>query len=272
MGILVVLMAGVPRGLRPCIGLIFQLTDAFPGRGRPATRVAALAHTRSSLAACDIGSPAAVWTGGVMAGYFVANYTITNQANYQEYLAAVGPILRAHGAENIVIDRDSELLEGSAGQVTVVLRFATKAAAKAWYESSEYRVIRHLRTDNTEGIGSSRRGNSLAPGRAPRHQVHDRHGPGCFLPGRTRKTAATNTPRQRPCRQGRTCQVWQPLPRADSARRAEVSIPAVSVRGLSGSACAALRSLCVIAAGQHERCRVAGRSARHPCLACCLRV
>jgi uncharacterized protein (DUF1330 family) len=88
-----------------------------------------------------------------MAGYFIANYTITNQADYKEYLAAVGPILTAHGAENIVIDRDSELLEGSAGQVTVVLRFATKAAAKAWYESSEYRAIRHLRTDNTEGIG-----------------------------------------------------------------------------------------------------------------------
>jgi len=35
----------------------------------------------------------------------------------------------------------------------VVLRFATKAAAKAWYESPEYRAIRHLRTDNTEGIG-----------------------------------------------------------------------------------------------------------------------
>ena len=88
-----------------------------------------------------------------MAGYFVANYTITNHVEYQEYVAAVGSILEAHGAENIVIDRDSELLEGSAGQVTVVLRFATKAAAKAWYESSEYRAIRHLRTDNTEGIG-----------------------------------------------------------------------------------------------------------------------
>jgi uncharacterized protein (DUF1330 family) len=59
----------------------------------------------------------------------------------------------AHGAENIVVDRDSTLLEGSAGQVTVVLRFATKAAAEAWYESPEYRAIRHLRTDNTEGIG-----------------------------------------------------------------------------------------------------------------------
>jgi uncharacterized protein (DUF1330 family) len=88
-----------------------------------------------------------------MAGYFVANYTITNQADYKEYLAAVGPILTAHGAENIVVDRDSGLLEGSAGQVTVVLRFATKAAAEAWYESPEYEAIKHLRTDNTEGIG-----------------------------------------------------------------------------------------------------------------------
>ena len=88
-----------------------------------------------------------------MAGYFVANYTITNQAEYKAYLAAVGPILEAYGAETIVVDRDSELLEGSAGQVTVVLRFATKAAAKAWYESPEYQAIRHLRMDNTEGIG-----------------------------------------------------------------------------------------------------------------------
>ena len=88
-----------------------------------------------------------------MAGYFVANYTITNLAEYKEYLAAVGPVLEAHGAENIVIDRDCELLEGSAGQVTVVLRFATKSAAEAWYESPEYQAIRHLRTDNTEGIG-----------------------------------------------------------------------------------------------------------------------
>jgi uncharacterized protein (DUF1330 family) len=88
-----------------------------------------------------------------MAGYFVANYTITNQAKYKEYLAAVGPSLEAHGAEAIVVDRGCEPLEGSAGQVTVVLRFATKAAAQAWYESPEYQAIRHLRTDNTEGVG-----------------------------------------------------------------------------------------------------------------------
>jgi uncharacterized protein (DUF1330 family) len=87
-----------------------------------------------------------------MAGYFVANYTITNRAGYDQYIAAVGPVLKAHGAENVVIDRDCELLEGAAGQVTVVLRFATKAAARAWYDSPEYQAIVHLRTDNTEGV------------------------------------------------------------------------------------------------------------------------
>ena len=86
-----------------------------------------------------------------MAGYFVANYTITNQADYQQYLAAVGPILQAHGAEAVVVDRDSMLLEGSAGEVTVVLKFATKAAAQAWYESPEYQAILHLRTDSSQG-------------------------------------------------------------------------------------------------------------------------
>jgi uncharacterized protein (DUF1330 family) len=87
-----------------------------------------------------------------MAGYFVANYTITNQAEYQEYIAAVGPVLQAHHAELVVVDRDSTLLEGSAGNVTVVLRFATMTAATAWYESPEYQAIIRLRTDNTHGI------------------------------------------------------------------------------------------------------------------------
>jgi uncharacterized protein (DUF1330 family) len=94
-----------------------------------------------------------------MAGYFVANYTITNQAGYQEYLAAVGPTLVAHGAERIVVDRGSQLLEGSAGQVTIVLRFATKAAAEAWYESPEYQAIKHLRTDSSEGVAVIAEGN-----------------------------------------------------------------------------------------------------------------
>jgi uncharacterized protein (DUF1330 family) len=94
-----------------------------------------------------------------MAGYFVANYTIKNQAGYKEYLAAVGPSMAAHNAERIIVDRDSKLLEGSAGEVTVVLRFATKEAAEAWYESPEYQAVVHLRTDNVEGVAVIAEGN-----------------------------------------------------------------------------------------------------------------
>src|SRR5215471_461749 len=135
------LMAGVPRGLRHLYRVDLPADRCLPARRRPATRVSALTHTRSNLAACVTGSPAAVRTGGVMAGYFIANYTITNQSGYQEYRAAVGPVLEAHGAEYVVVDRDSELLEGSAGQVTVVLRFDSKATARAWYESPDYQAI-----------------------------------------------------------------------------------------------------------------------------------
>jgi uncharacterized protein (DUF1330 family) len=128
------------------------------GAFRAGVRIDALPPTwlpaRINAVACQPGyTLASDWTGGVMAGYFVANYTIKNQDEYKKYLAAVGPSLMAYGAENIVVDRDSDLLEGSAGKVTVVLRFATKDAAKAWYESPEYQAVRHLRTDNTEGIG-----------------------------------------------------------------------------------------------------------------------
>ena len=33
------------------------------------------------------------------------------------------------------------------------MRFATKSAAEAWYESPEYQAIMRLRTDSSEGIG-----------------------------------------------------------------------------------------------------------------------
>jgi uncharacterized protein (DUF1330 family) len=31
------------------------------------------------------------------------------------------------------------------------LKFASKAAAMAWYDSPEYQAIKHLRTDHSEG-------------------------------------------------------------------------------------------------------------------------
>jgi uncharacterized protein (DUF1330 family) len=41
-----------------------------------------------------------------------------------------------------------------AGVVNMAVINTIKAAVRAWYESPGYQAIRHLRTDNTEGIGA----------------------------------------------------------------------------------------------------------------------
>ncbi len=87
-----------------------------------------------------------------MAAYLVANFELTNPAGYKSYVPAVIPTLKAHGAEILVADYESEPLEGDAGSVTVVLKFESKESLTAWYESPEYQEIIHLRTDNSNGI------------------------------------------------------------------------------------------------------------------------
>ena len=88
-----------------------------------------------------------------MAAYLVANYEITNPDGYAPYPDAARPTLLAHGAEVLVADYDSEALEGEPRKVTVVLKFLSKDVARAWYASEEYVKVKHLRTDNAEGIG-----------------------------------------------------------------------------------------------------------------------
>ena len=39
------------------------------------------------------------------------------------------------------------------------MSYSAETAATTWYESPEYQAIRHLRTDNTRGIGVIAEGN-----------------------------------------------------------------------------------------------------------------
>jgi len=86
-----------------------------------------------------------------MAGYLIANYRITNPEGYQAYLAAVGSTIISHGGEILVAGEGAETVEGDPAPVTVVLKFPSKDAVRAWYDSPEYQQIIHHRTDNTEG-------------------------------------------------------------------------------------------------------------------------
>jgi len=89
-----------------------------------------------------------------MAAYFVFNYRIDDRDAYQPYLGEVPQVLQAYGAEILAADFESECVEGDALPVTVVLKFASKEAAKKWYDSPEYQAIIGLRTDNSTGIGA----------------------------------------------------------------------------------------------------------------------
>lgn len=86
-----------------------------------------------------------------MSAYLVYSYTVTNPDAYQAYPAAAMPTLEGHDVEVLAADYESEPMEGSPAPVTVILRFDSKEAARAWYDSTAYQAIKHHRIENTEG-------------------------------------------------------------------------------------------------------------------------
>jgi uncharacterized protein (DUF1330 family) len=86
-----------------------------------------------------------------MTTYLIANYRVTNPEAYAEYPPAVAPTLAPFGGELLVADFDSEIVEGAASPVSIVLRFPSRQSARDWYNSPEYQAVIHLRTDNSEG-------------------------------------------------------------------------------------------------------------------------
>jgi uncharacterized protein (DUF1330 family) len=86
-----------------------------------------------------------------MAAFVVANYQVTNPEGFGAYPEAATKTLDAAGAEVVAVDLNSEIIEGNSNSVTVILKFESKDAMKAWYNSPEYQEIIGLRTDNSEG-------------------------------------------------------------------------------------------------------------------------
>lgn len=86
-----------------------------------------------------------------MSAYMVANFTVTNPDAYAPYPEAARETFAAHGVELVAADTATEMLEGEAEMVTVILRFASKEIARQWYDSAEYQAVLGLRTDNSRG-------------------------------------------------------------------------------------------------------------------------
>ena len=88
-----------------------------------------------------------------MAAYFIAQYLVKDPTLYGEYQKGAGPSLAAHGAELVSFDVAAETIEGSPpGPQTVIIKFETAEAAKAWYNSDEYQAVVGKRLTATEGF------------------------------------------------------------------------------------------------------------------------
>jgi len=88
-----------------------------------------------------------------MAAYFIAQYVVNDPKLYREYQVAAGPTIQAGGGEMVSFDIAAETVEGTPpGPQTVIVRFESSEAARAWYESPEYQAALPKRLQSTEGF------------------------------------------------------------------------------------------------------------------------
>lgn len=88
-----------------------------------------------------------------MAAYFIAQYVVNDPQLYREYQAGAGKTIQASGGELVAFDVAAETIEGKPpGPHTVILKFESTEAAKAWYHSPEYQAVVGKRLAATEGF------------------------------------------------------------------------------------------------------------------------
>ncbi|HWP65973.1 MAG TPA: DUF1330 domain-containing protein [Candidatus Limnocylindria bacterium] len=88
-----------------------------------------------------------------MAAYFIAQYVVNDPKLYREYQTAAAPTIQASGGELVAFDVAAETIEGTPpGPQTVIVKFPSKEAAKAWYGSPAYQAVVGKRLAATSGF------------------------------------------------------------------------------------------------------------------------
>jgi uncharacterized protein (DUF1330 family) len=84
-------------------------------------------------------------------GYMIANYTIKDQAGFQRYMQAAGPLAPRYGGKIIVFNLNATAVEGRPESVMAIAEFPSLADAQRFYNSPEYTAARKFRIASTEG-------------------------------------------------------------------------------------------------------------------------
>ena len=88
-----------------------------------------------------------------MAAYFIAQYVVNDPKLYREYQVAAGATIQVAGGEVVAFDVAAKTLEGTPpGPQTVIVKFASPEAAKAWYQSPAYQAAVPKRLASTTGF------------------------------------------------------------------------------------------------------------------------
>jgi uncharacterized protein (DUF1330 family) len=78
--------------------------------------------------------------------YIIANVRVTNAEQYEEYKKFSSAAFQANGVEVLARGGKIEVLEGDwTPDRMVLLKFDSTEAARAFYESAEYRLARNAR-------------------------------------------------------------------------------------------------------------------------------
>ena len=94
-----------------------------------------------------------------MPGYLINKFDIVNESRFDEYVAAVIPLIARHGGKVLVGNKAARPLEGPTPGMNVVIEFPTEAAAMAFYEDPDYQPVKAVR------IGATRNQNAVvSPG------------------------------------------------------------------------------------------------------------
>ncbi|HXV63599.1 MAG TPA: DUF1330 domain-containing protein [Vicinamibacteria bacterium] len=89
-----------------------------------------------------------------MAAYFVFHNRIHDAEKMQEYIPRALETMAPYNPEIVILDENSQVIEGQTTfPRTIVLKFESRDAAMAWYNSPAYEAVRPLRLEATEGFG-----------------------------------------------------------------------------------------------------------------------
>ena len=87
-----------------------------------------------------------------MSGFVIFNIEIKKPEEYKQYVEKVTSVAKKFGGEYIVRGGETKVIEGTwTYPRTIIIKFPSYEKALEWYHSDEYKPVKDIRLQNSEG-------------------------------------------------------------------------------------------------------------------------